>query len=234
MEISLSRLLSTLWKHIIPIIACGVIGLAVSLITTLIFNKPTYEASVKMLVEVDNENSTSQELLADSTYVLRIINSYIEILKVDSFYNEVAERTGLNYSSTQLNSMINYRFEEGTQSFSIIVRANNAKDAKLIADIMSELSPDRIKSFRNEASIKSLGEANLPDRPVDSKTKNNSMLGLILGLFISGLYFCIREALDTRIKSENDLIKNYTLPILGTIPDFNINNNPKKTKRKKK
>lgn len=73
----------------------------------------------------------------------------------------------------------------------------------------------------------------LPDNQINSRIQTNSVLGLIFGLLISVLYFVFREVLDNRIKSEDEL-KYYTLPILGTIPDFNINNNSKKSKRKKK
>ena len=44
------------------------------------------------------------------------------------------------------------------------------------------------------------------------------------------LIIFLRDLLDTRIKTEEDLVERYDLPLLGVIPDFSTNT--AKTRRK--
>lgn len=41
------------------------------------------------------------------------------------------------------------------------------------------------------------------------------------------LVILVKEMLDTRVKGEEDLAQHYTIPLLGTIPDFTGGNKKK-------
>ncbi len=59
------------------------------------------------------------------------------------------------------------------------------------------------------------------DNPIKPEKKLIAVLGFLLGgIFGVGIIF-IKEILDNTIKSTDD-IKNYGIPVLGTIPDFSI------------
>lgn len=87
-----------------------------------------------------------------------------------------------------------------------------------IANETAEIFQDNIKSIMDIDNVKILDEAVLPEKPVSPNIKVNTILGVILGAFISILLATFLEIFDTTIKSADEIQKKFDLPILGVIP----------------
>ncbi len=61
----------------------------------------------------------------------------------------------------------------------------------------------------------------VPKNPIKPQKKLWVLIGFLFGGILGVGYIFIREALDDTIKS-SDYLKNYNIPFLGNIPDFNI------------
>ena len=48
----------------------------------------------------------------------------------------------------------------------------------------------------------------------------NCLLGAVAGLLIAAAYVILRDLLDVRIKSAEELSQRYDVPVLGSIPAF--------------
>lgn len=66
-----------------------------------------------------------------------------------------------------------------------------------------------------------LDYARVPLKPVKPKKKIITLIGFLLGGILGVGIVLIKELINDKIKSTEDL-KNYKLPLLGTIPDFSI------------
>lgn len=69
----------------------------------------------------------------------------------------------------------------------------------------------------------------LPRSPIngDNLTRN-VLIAFAAGAVITYLIFFFVDLFDVRIKGEEDLINNYTLPIIGTVPSFEASSGRKK------
>ena len=68
--------------------------------------------------------------------------------------------------------------------------------------------------------------ANLEDKAIKPNTAEgrgylkNCLLGAVAGLLIAAAYVILRDLLDVRIKSAEELSQRYDVPVLGSIPAF--------------
>lgn len=66
-----------------------------------------------------------------------------------------------------------------------------------------------------------LDYAMVPKIPIKPKKRNITLIGLVLGGILGVGFVVVRDLFDDKITS-SDTLKNYRLPLLGTIPDFSI------------
>jgi len=77
-----------------------------------------------------------------------------------------------------------------------------------------------------EETNKGLVKASVQDEPtraVNSESlgyPKKIALGAIIGAFAAAAYIILRNILDIRIKTEEELIEKYNIPVLGSIPNF--------------
>ncbi|MEO1402191.1 MAG: polysaccharide biosynthesis tyrosine autokinase, partial [Cyanobacteria bacterium J06635_1] len=63
-------------------------------------------------------------------------------------------------------------------------------------------------------------EASQQGKKISPKPKQNLLLGLVAGAFVGGALAFGREAIDTVVRTSDDLKKQVTLPLLGVIPEM--------------
>lgn len=223
MNLSLSDLLKLLLKHLACIVICAFIGLTGSFFLFKFIVHPTYASSVKLYVYTkDNQTITQQSYnnLNDLNYAQKIVNTYIEMLRTDSFYKAVKDKAALNYSTDDLKQMIDFTVLNDTEVFQISVKSHKPEDSKQIADTVTLLAPKTISEINESALLKVVDSASFPTKPSSPNIPVDCALGFIVGIAISIIYILLKEALDNRIKNEDDIILKYNIPILGNIPAF--------------
>lgn len=223
MEFSLKDLLKLFAKSLKLILICAVIGLigAFSIFKFLV--KPVYVSSVKLYVYVkDSASNTQYSSLNDLNYAQKVVNTYIEMLRTDSFYKSVKDNSKVSYPIEELSKMIQFNILNGTEVFQISVSSHDPEEAKKIADTVTELAPKTIRSMKESALLKVVDPPSLPVKPSFPNIFLDCIAGFLLGAAASMIYIVLREMLDVRIKQEEDLTARYNIPILGTIPSFQI------------
>lgn len=53
-------------------------------------------------------------------------------------------------------------------------------------------------------------------------------IGAAAGLVLAAAYIILRNLLDVRIKTSQELVEKYNIPVLGSIPDFSNSTGSKK------
>ena len=100
------------------------------------------------------------------------------------------------------------------------VTSKDPEEAAAIANTLAELAPPEIIRVVQAGGVQLIDEAIPNTDPVAPNTGLNTVIGALIGAVIACLGVLIAAMLDTRVKSEEDLQKQYDLPVLGVIPDI--------------
>ena len=215
MEISFYKLVKILASRLLSIIIISVLCGFASLAYTVAFVKPQYTSSVKLMVSQEGGNQSAQNI----SIMIRLVNSYIELLDSRDFYAEVANESGLNYSAGAVGRMISYTAKEDSEVFLATVTAATASDCQAIISSLMTCIPPRIESAFNKVTLKVVETPNGP-AATSSQRVRNTILGTVAGALLASVVILMREFFDTRCKEPGDLTERYGLPILGTIPEI--------------
>lgn len=182
----------------------------------------TYLASISFYVVSDPDYVSDSSVNIESSELTQaqyLVSSYMQILSSDSFLQEVATETGLDYSTEQLRNTISAEAIEDTAVFKVHVIDALPKNAKTIANAIAELAPAEITRIVKAGGIEVIDRAKLPTTPYASTSVIKFIaIGGLGGLVLSLAWFVIRGLLDTRIRRKYEIEEMFKIPILGDIP----------------
>lgn len=218
-EISLVDILVSLKNHIVLII------LVVALLTGIIWGiskfliVPTYDSTVKFYIEastVENDNPIAG--LQAVNLAQRIANTYIELMKTNSFCDLLVEKTGRDLTVKELREMIKYESVQDTEILKASVRTPDPDLSLEIANTIASVAPDAMNEIKSNATLTVIDQ---PLRAKEQSTPNvmvNTALGFVFGLFVGSFLAILIDKLDTKIKTEEDITKNFDTTVIGVVP----------------
>jgi len=219
-EYSLSDIISILLKRLWIIVLCVAVGTAGTFAISQFVIEKQYTASVQMYVSPNKENPTTIGSISELNYAQAVVDTYIEILKTTSFLDSVASSVKLGLTGEQLKEMIQITAVNNTEIFEVKVEYPDPKGALLLANTIAELAPRKIIEIKDADAVRVVDPARLPNRYSSPNVLLNTVIGALLSMVLSVLAVFLLEMLDRRVKDEDDLIRNYQVPILGSIPKF--------------
>lgn len=220
MELSILDILSILLKRMWIILLSAVVGMSGAFIISVFLISPTYTSYCVMYVNPNQTEQNQAGTYNELQYAQKLVNSYLVILQNSVFLDQVAEKSGLGYSAGQIREMISLSSINNTEFFEVKIAAPSAQDAYELVGKIAELAPAEITRIKEADSVKIVSPATLPEAPSAPNVMVNTVIGVMVGLIFSAAAAVLIEVLDTRIKSEDDLSRHYTLPILGSIPKY--------------
>ena len=106
-----------------------------------------------------------------------------------------------------------------TEIFTATFSSSDQKNLQEIANTIAEAGAVKIQEIvGGEAKILDAAEA--PGAPYSPNVKANTITGVAIGVLIAAAIVIIRALTDTTIWSEEDLSKQYNIPVLGSIPQL--------------
>jgi capsular polysaccharide biosynthesis protein len=123
---------------------------------------------------------------------------------------------------------------EDTAMFKISVTTTSPDLSYEIATQLETTVPEMMKTTNN-----GLVQASVEDKAIKAASAGSLgytkkvAIGAIAGLILAGAYIVLRNLLDIRVKTEEELIEKYNIPVLGSIPNFEIKNNQNSSKRER-
>lgn len=220
MEITIEKLFEIIKKNWIFILILGILFGAIAYIFTDFFITPTYEASISIYVDTPLNQQTTIDTQR------KIAQTYITFLDSYKFcqllIDELDSNISANYTPSLLKSNIRFSILNSTEIFRMTITGKSPQDLISIAEVAAIFAPVHIKSIDEDANV-SIIENPINEKimsPVSPSISKNTVIGIILGLAFSfGLVF-LKEMLDIRIKSAEDITSRFNYPILGKIPMF--------------
>ncbi|MGN1123713.1 MAG: YveK family protein [Eubacterium sp.] len=219
-EIDLRAIFSTLKKKLVIMILIALLCGAFAGCFTNFFVEPKYTATITLCAYNDNDrigadgSITTSEIEASQ----ELVNTYIEILKSDTFLEKVADSVEYNISAPAIKGMLSCSQVENTFIFKVRITGTNASEAMDIANTIAEICPDELVRIVSAGSIQIVDYAKLPTSPSSPNLKKIIAVALLAGFVVSFAVFFLKEVFDTSINDAKDLEKEFTIPVLGTIP----------------
>lgn len=105
-----------------------------------------------------------------------------------------------------------------------IAFARLSRQQKLLQDIstllQTRLKEAEIKEAVQPGDVRILDRALVPDRRSSPKLSINLLIGLLAGLFLGYFAAVLREILDHKVRTHDDVELITSLPVLGTVPSI--------------
>ena len=93
-------------------------------------------------------------------------------------------------------------------------------EARQLCELILDNAQSEVERIGSGGSVSVIDEATTPTSPTSPNKTLNTIIGVVLGAILGVLIIFTIELFDTRIKSEDDLVTKFELPILGVIPDL--------------
>lgn len=217
----IGKLLGLLWKHIVLILTCGVIGAAALFLYSRAFMTPLYQASALLFtnsstISIGDYNVGTSTLRNESSY----ITTYIEIMRSRSNMELVKEQSGLPYSVGALRGMVSAREVTPTGLFQISVTSRSPEEARMLVNLVATILPDKVAEIVNNTSIKVVDYAETPQSRVSPNYIQYAMIGLLVGMVLCAGVILLIAYFDDEIHNEDYLLNAYDYPVLASIPDL--------------
>lgn len=235
-DANVQKLLSVLLKKWKTLILFGLIGVFIAYFFTANFTTLTYASSVEFLAYAvdkdqelsDSSSSSSQQQVSNTSkmnYAMRMMPTYIEIFKTNAFNQKVAdalnEKYNTAYSASLIKNSTAIENMENTALFKMTVTTTDPDLSYQIAHQLEETVPDILK-VKNSGLV----SASVEDPALKATTSQSleyvkkCIIGFIAGLILSAAFFVLKDLIDVRIKTSEELTEKYDIPVLGTIPEF--------------
>lgn len=218
-EISLIDIFVSLKNHIVLII------LVVALFTGLFWGiskfliVPTYDSTVKFYIEASTmENDNPIAGLQAVNLAQRIANTYIELMKTNSFCDLLVEETGRNLTVKELREMIKYESVQDTEILKASVRTSDPDLSLEIANTIADVAPGAMNEIKSNATLAVIDQPRRANVQSTPNVTRNTALGFVFGLFVGSLLAILIDKFNIKIKTEEDITKNFDITVIGVVP----------------
>lgn len=224
-EIDLGQIFSALIKKLWLIIIAFIIGAGIGYFYTENYVTPLYQSDVKLYINSNSDFSVSGLTSFTTSSISTsagLVDTYIVILQTRNTLEDVIEEAGLPYTYNQLLSMISASSVNGTAIFNVTVTSSNPAEAQLIANTIASILPTKIADIIDGSLGAVVDYAVVSTSPTLDNTTKNTILGAMIGAMFVIAIVVLRQLLNQEIKSENELVAMFNIPVLANIPDYNV------------
>lgn len=222
-EIDFKRLLKALWKKLWLIIVVSVLGAVVSMIGTIYLITPLYKSSAMFYVnnsDVSVGGTSLSITSSDITASKNLVNTYIVILKSRACLKDVIDYANLDYTYSELKSMVSAASVNDTEVFQVTVTGPDAAETERIANAIAYILPNRISNIVEGTSAQIVDYAVVPSAPSSPDYTRNTLLGFVVALLVCSGIIVLRALYDVTIRNEEDIEQCCPHPILAAVPDM--------------
>lgn len=214
-----SIIMHRIWLVVIVAIICA--ALAFSYCNFLV--APVYSAKTSILITNgglitnNHDDSIQTNDLSASIY---LVDTCVDILKSQGIYQELSAAIGEKYTFYQLKSAFSISKRSDENLFiDISFRSTNPDEATLIVNTFTELCPQYMANKLSPVTVEVMDKS-YNTSLVYPNTISSTLIFGFLGAVVTSLLLVLFASLDQTIKNEEDFVENFSIPILGTVPDF--------------
>lgn len=217
-KFDLVKLLNILKKNIKLLLILPAICLVVSAALTFFVMLDKYTASTQILVNM--KKSSSDLAFQNVQSSLQSVNTYTEIIKSPRILDKVSREFDGQYSTAELNSFLKVTNQTNSQIITVSVTTENKSESDKIVNRISKVFAHDMPKIMSVDNVTILSSAHDNAVKVSPIVSVNLVISIIVGIVLAILIIFLKELLDKRIKTEEDVESQLGLPILGSIQKF--------------
>lgn len=230
-ELNLQEILYAMLNKIWLVILAAAVGGLGMFIYTSKFVTPMYRTSITMYVNnssklLDKEQIVEYIASSDLATSERLVTTYVTILQSNKVLEPVCEHIKEEYDYRVTPALIRSCMTAGamneTEVFRVTISHADPKVATIIANTIADVSPDVIGEVVEGSSTKVIDRAKKPTVPYSPNVAQNTLLGIAGGILVAIVVIGATVLMDVRVRSEEDLASLSDTPVLGVIPDFDV------------
>lgn len=222
------RVIRKRWRTIAVTVLVVLVAAAVA--TALSPRK--YESTVQFFVST-SDSSSGAELVQGGTFTQQRVKSYSELITTPKVLAPVAKDAGVK-DATTLSGKVTAEAPPETVLIEATVLDSSPEQAMKVAKALGKQFPKTIDEIEqvsekrgSPVKVTTVREPSLNSTPVSPHVFRNMAIALVLGLLLGLSLALLRDRLDTRVRSKNDVAETTTAPVIGTIPfDSDAPNHP--------
>lgn len=221
-KIDLMKLFTYTIKRMWIVVLCAEIGFGASYLYTTRALPETYTASGTMYVNNGNPNLSEYQYTnsGDLSSAVQLIKTYMIVVKSDKVMSSILDHLISDYpdvTADYVSSTLSMASVSETGVVRVSSKANNAKLAKDIVNIVMDVAPDEIIRVVGAGKIEIIDYATVPIFPDAKNAINKGLVGALIGItFALGLILLLC-LLDQKVVDANSLENNYALSNLASI-----------------
>ena len=222
----ISEALKRWWLIVISVIVCGAIFFSYSkfFVNELFTSEGSVYVDNKAQEVVSSEGENNTANLYDLTTAEMLVDTYIEILSSNRFFELIRKNIDTPYTAKQLKSMVEYSRVEETGVIYVNVTSFTPEEANKICNAVLKYANHQIMTVMEVGSVRTIDDASMPEHHSYPNVTGNTMLGMILGGVLALVIIFLINYFDVRIKGIEDIESKYDLVVMGTIPNMFVNN----------
>lgn len=229
--IDLLELLKVLWDKASLLIAAAMIGLTVSVLYTIFYITPQYEASSMIYVF---SKTTSVTSIADLQIGYQLTVDFQIIATTRDVIEAAADDIGLNASYEQIIPKVTIENPEYSRIIQVTVRDADPQLACNLSNAIANQLRMRIATVMNTEEPSVVQQAIVPLHPISPSISRNATIGCLGAFFIVAAIIVIVYLLDDTIKSEDDIEKYLGQNVLAVVPLVNMGGGKRKKNKRAK
>ncbi|RLU33724.1 Wzz/FepE/Etk N-terminal domain-containing protein [Streptococcus iniae] len=218
-EIDILSLLKRIWQKKVVILFVTLLAGFLALVASMFLIKPSYTSTTRLYVinRQQSDNLTATDLQAGGY----LVNDYKEIITSRDVMHDVIAKENVSMSPEELSQMITVTVPADTRVISISVNNYEPQKTKDLANAVREVASEKIKDVTKVQDVTALEKAQLPTKPSSPNSKRNAVMGLLVGAVLSIFAVILKEVLDDRVKSPEDVEDVLGMTLLGMVPNTN-------------
>lgn len=222
-EVDLAEIAGAVWKKKGLVILSAILGACLALFITMVAIKPTYRSSLTAYINnhsTNSENNIDSLNSGDTAASQSLAQTYAVIMASRPVVEDALKQSGLTYQYEDVADCISTSIQANTQLVTLNVTMQDAKEAKALADAITDIAPGYISRIVEGSSMKIVSSPVLATSRYSPSYSRNAAIGTLLGLLLAIAIAVIQDMTDDRIRSAEGLERKFGISIIGTIPDF--------------
>ena len=223
--LTLRKLLFIIRKHWIAIVAFLVVGTGAGFIWSRV-ETPAYTSTGTMLVSYEGASSIS----TDYTFSNYISNTYVKIIKEDLIMNKVSDKTSIPVKTLKDNTSVS----NNSLVIDVTYTDSDKVKSKEVCQIIIETTQEVANTVdENDKPVYHLLYDNLKvfsaaseGRKV-SHTVRDIAIGAGAGTAVAFVYVLLRELLNNKFRSNEEIEQLLNLPVVAGIPEYHFDDEKK-------
>lgn len=214
-ELNLKEMFAYFLANVYVLIVLGVLFAVGGFIYFNYIQVPMYHSSATIILV--SEQSNKDTTATDITLNQKLVSTYSEIIKNRKILEQVIYNTRLDTTVKELSDNISVTSVKDTEIIKIEVSNSDNSRAMIIAKEITNIFTKEVNKIYNLQNVTVLSNAQVETEPYNVSLFKQTVLSLIVGVFIGLLILFVIFYFDTSIKTVSDIEDKLGLTVLSTV-----------------